>query len=74
MNKGANLPDADHVMRYVSKNRLRRDGSDNVIGVLPQAFEMRATEDALSVSWIDYFTGDKAAKIKQAVQQNHWFF
>ena len=65
--KGANIPDADHVMRYVSKNRLRRDESENIIGVLPQAFQLRPNEDALSVTWIDHFVGDKATKIKESV-------
>jgi hypothetical protein len=49
------LPTEDHVLRYVRKNRLRRDDSGNVIGVLPQAFEQRETETYLSVTWMEHF-------------------
>ena len=67
--KGSNLPETGEVMRYVSWNRLRKDENDNVIGVLPQAFEHRPDEDALSVTWIDYFGGDRPKNIIASVHQ-----
>lgn len=67
MKRGADIPDSDHVMRHVSRNRLRRDGEGNVIGFLPQAFALRDGEKALSVNWIEYFQGSWDVKIEQSV-------
>ena len=50
-----NLPEDDRVMRSVSWSRLRRDEDDNVLGFLPQAFQLRDGEEALSVNWIEFF-------------------
>ena len=66
--KGANLPDEDHVMRYVSWNRLRRNEDGNVIGILAQAFELRLGEQSLSVNWLEYFDGDRENKIRESVR------
>jgi hypothetical protein len=51
-----NLPDDDHVMRYVPWGKLRRDEDDNVLGFLPQAFQLRPGEEGLSVNWLEYFS------------------
>lgn len=64
--KVANIPDDDHVMRHVGWNRLLKDEDDNVLGFLPQAFELRPEEDALSVSWIEYYE-DPATRVRDAV-------
>lgn len=64
----SNLPDEDHVMRYVPWARLRKDENDNVLGFLPQAFELRADEDALSVSWVEFFDADWESKIQECVR------
>ena len=48
-----NLPDEHHVIRNVSWRRLRRDEDDNVLGFLPQAFQLRADEEYLSVNWLN---------------------
>lgn len=61
-----NLPDDDHVMRYVPWTRLRRDEDDNVIGVLPEAFQLRQDEDCLSVNWIEFYT-DPATRVYRSV-------
>ena len=45
--------DAHHVIRYVRKNLLRRDENGNILGLLPQALELREHEDALSISWLE---------------------
>jgi hypothetical protein len=67
MNKGANLPDDHHVMRFVPWNRLLRDDVDNVIGFLPQAFALRPGEESLSVNWLEYFGGDRITNIRDSV-------
>jgi hypothetical protein len=64
----SNLPDEDHVMRYVPWTRLRKDEDDNVLGFLPQAFELKLDEDALSVNWIEFYDGDWQTKIRDSVK------
>jgi hypothetical protein len=66
--KIANLPDEDHVMRYVPWARLLRDENDNVLGFLPQAFELRPEEDGLSVNWVEFFKGDWETRVQQSVR------
>jgi hypothetical protein len=50
------LPTEDHVVRYVRKRLLRTDGEGNLVGVLPQAFELRPNENYLSVTWLQHFS------------------
>lgn len=52
------LPDEDNVMRYIKKRLLQRDESGEVIGVLPQAFELRENESKLSVNWLEFYKND----------------
>lgn len=61
-----NLPDEHHVMRYVPWNRLRRDGEDNVLGFLPQAFQLRPDEESLSVNWVEFFR-DPDTRVRDSV-------
>ena len=49
------LPLEDHVVRYVSWSRLRKDENDNVIGVLGAAFRLRPAEEYLSATWAEFF-------------------
>lgn len=49
------VADDSHVMRYVRKNRLRRDEDGNVIGILYQALELRDEETYLSVTSLEHF-------------------
>ena len=65
--RGTNIPDDDHVMRYVPWGRLRRDEHDNVVGFLPQAFRLRPGEDYLSVNWQEYYEGDRDTQIRLSV-------
>lgn len=65
--KGFSLPDTDHVMRHVPSSRLRRDENDNIMGFLPQAFELRPGEKSLSVNWLEFFDGDHNVRIKKAI-------
>jgi len=61
------LPPDEHVVRYVRKGRLRRDEDDNVIGVLPQAFQHREGESYLSVTWLQHFSAIYEDGLKQSV-------
>jgi hypothetical protein len=54
-------------MRYVPWGRLRRDGDDNVLGFLPQAFQRRENEDSLSVNWLERFEGEQDSQITASV-------
>jgi hypothetical protein len=65
--KGKNLPDEDHVIRYVPWGRLRKDEDDNVLGFLPQAFQIRSEEDYLSVNWVEYYDGGRENQIRLSV-------
>jgi hypothetical protein len=52
------LPPNDHIVRYARKRLLLRDENEAVVGVLPQAFELRDSERYLSVTWLQYFSND----------------
>jgi hypothetical protein len=67
ISKGSNLPNEDHVMRYVPWSKLRRDEKEQVIGFLPTAFELRENEQSLSLNWLEYFSGDRNHKIRESV-------
>lgn len=67
MDKGANLADDHHVMRYVPWSKLLKDEDDNVIGFLAQAFALRLDEESLSVNWLEYFGGDRKTNIRDSV-------
>lgn len=69
LSKGQQLLDAHHVVRYVPWTKLRKDGDDNVLGFLPAAFELRATEESLSVNWLEYFTGDHQNQVTECVKE-----
>jgi hypothetical protein len=66
--KITNLPDEDHVMRYVPWGKLLKDEDLNVIGFLGDAFKLRPAEQALSVNWIECFEGERQAKIEASVK------
>lgn len=61
------LPFEDHVIRYVSPARLRKDEDNNVIGILGEAFKQKRDEEGLSAIWVEYFTGDRNQQIKSAI-------
>jgi hypothetical protein len=65
--KGKNLPDKDHVIRYVPWGRLRKDEDENVLGFLPQAFQLRPEEQYLSINWLQYYDGDRETQIRLSV-------
>jgi hypothetical protein len=65
--RGKNLPDDDHILRYVPWGRLLKDEDDNVLGFLPQAFQRREGEDYLSVNWVEFHDGDRDTQIRLSV-------
>ncbi len=67
--KGVKLSDHDNVIRHVPWSKLRRDENDNVLGFLPQAFELRFGEKSLSVNWLEIFDGDRNAMVRQAIHE-----
>jgi hypothetical protein len=66
--KITNLPNEDHVMRYVPWRKLLRDEDNNVLGFLGEAFKLRVDEEYLSVNWLEYFDGDRETKIQASVR------
>lgn len=68
MKKGQQLLDEHNVMRLVPFNRLRRDGDDNVLGFLPQAFQLRPQEESLSVNWIEHFDGNHSTQVASCIK------
>lgn len=64
-----NIPIEDHVLRYVSWGRLRKDEDENVLGILPQALLLRERDNnCLSVTWIEHFEGSWDEQVAFAVQ------
>ncbi len=66
--KDDKIPDGDHVARHVPWSRLRRDQDDRILGIVWQALQKRPTEDALSVSWLEFFGGTHRENLKQAAE------
>ena len=64
----AKVPNDSHVMRYVRKRQLRRDENDNVIGILPQALELREGEAYLSVTSLEHFDPQYEQGLIQAAE------
>lgn len=66
MHKGSNIPDDDRILRFIPKSKLFLDEDGNVIGVTPQAFELREEigEESLSVHWVEFEGND----LEKAIQ------
>ena len=64
----AKVPNDSHVMRYVRKRQLRRDEDGNVLGILPQALELREGEAYLSVTWVEHFDPQYERGLIQAAE------
>jgi hypothetical protein len=55
-------------MRHVKWKLLRKDDDGiNVIGFLPQAFELGPKDDYLSVNWVEHGGGDWETRIRDSV-------
>lgn len=66
------IPREDHVLRYAGKNQLETaendDGSVTVIGIQRDAFRRKEDEKTLSVTWVEFFSGDSRERIDKAAQ------
>jgi hypothetical protein len=62
-----NLPDEDHVVRFVPWTRVRKDADDNVQGILGAAFQRREDEDGLSVNWLERAHSDPEARLRTTI-------
>ena len=62
------LPDEHHLGRFVSNGKIVRDNTDKAIRFIPQAFELRANEEYLSSSWLEFFSGDKTQQVVKTIQ------
>jgi hypothetical protein len=58
-----NIPEEHSLVRYVPWAKLRRDEDQNVIGVLAIAFELRPDEEELSANWLEFYQGDREARL-----------
>lgn len=67
VSEGDELPNPSTVVRYVGFNQMEHYGG-NVVGPLPTAFEGRATDDSLSVTWCEYFVGDPDHQLRCAIE------
>ncbi|PZV34337.1 hypothetical protein [Mesorhizobium kowhaii] len=66
--KGDKIPDEGHLIRSVPFSKLRKaDGTDDVIGILPEAFAMRDVDSYLSATWLEHFAGSDQQKVTAAV-------
>ena len=63
------LKDEHIITRNVSFTRTHRNEEGKPVGILPQAFEMRADrgEKDLSVNWLEYFDGDFDQNLQDAI-------
>jgi len=65
--KNTKLPDCDHLLRFIEKNRRMLDPNTNkIIGILPQAFELKPKELAagyISSGWVEFFGSDMATNL-----------
>ncbi len=65
-----NLSDPDHLLRHVRAARVERDPDTGaVLGLLPQAFELRPTDGGLSASWLEFFAGSPSAQHAAAMAE-----
>ena len=64
------LQDEDSVARFCSYQRQIRDENDQIIGVIPQLFELRPniSETYLSCEWVEFYEGEKEEQLKAVVE------
>lgn len=67
LSRGNNIPNEDDVVRHIHHKKLAFNDNGEIIGIFPQAFEMRPNESTLSVSWLDCFLGTKEEKLQQTL-------
>lgn len=63
-----NLPEEDHIVRFVPWQRVRKDADDNAVGIMGEAFARREGEDGLSVNWLEKAHTDPAKQLEETVK------
>ncbi len=63
-----NVPDEDHIVRYVGWNQVAKDANDTVLGISAEAFRRRSNEDGLSVNWLERANADAESKLRRTVE------
>lgn len=61
------LSEANHIVRHCGSQVLIYEG-ERVVGVFPQAFQLRTGEKYLSACWLEFFPGAKEDRIKAAAK------
>lgn len=69
MTRITNIPDPDSLLRYASPNRTHQSDDGTPEWLLPQAFELRDSEDYLSLTWVEFFQGSQDEQIKAAIDE-----
>ena len=65
------LPPEDHIARYIRRRLIQFDNdTKDPVGIFPQAFQLRPLERDLSVSWMEYFEGNRKAQMKAVVEHS----
>jgi hypothetical protein len=67
LSRGNHIPNEDDVVRHIHHKKIAFNDDGKIIGIFPQAFELRPNESTLSVSWLDCFAGTKEEKLKQTL-------
>jgi len=68
LHKGSNLPAENHIIRHIPWKLLIKDDQENIIGIFPQAFELREKDNGcLSVNWLEFFAANEEANITLAL-------
>lgn len=62
------IPDEHEIVRHVPYQKIIFDEQGNIVGIFPQAYELRKDETHLSVDWLDYYAGTRDEKIKAVLQ------
>jgi len=68
ISNGDNLPDASRVVRFAGFNKMFKDEDENIQGPSVDAFQLRPTEDYLSVTWCEYFSGSEDQQLRCAIE------
>jgi hypothetical protein len=63
-----NVPDEDHIVRYVGWGHVDKDADGLVFGILGEAFRRRPNEDGLSVNWLERADTDAESKLRRTVE------
>ena len=69
LKKDTPIPDENHILRYIPWNKLRKNENDEVIGILAEAFKKRETENYLSATLLEHFSGVHKVQIASAIHE-----